>query len=107
MLDAITELLYLSVPCFCCPPGELWRLEDDTEGEDEPAHDGSAEARPRSHSPFSHFRVRAAYLRKSVSADDHLDFGSDFGSGSVVQGKSGHGAKGKLKRKFVSLCPLF
>lgn len=73
------------------------------DGEEEPLRGGSVEARPRSHSPFSHFRVRAAYLRKSVSADDHLDFGSDFSSGAVAPGKSGHGAKGKLKRKFVSL----
>lgn len=77
------------------------------EGEDEPVRGGSAEARPRSHSPFSHFRARAAYLRKSVSADDHLDFGSDFSSGPAAQGKLGHGAKGKLKRKFVSLSLQF
>lgn len=77
------------------------------EGEDEPVRGGSTEARPRSHSPFSHLRARAAYLRKSVSADDHLDFGSDFSSGAAAQGKSGHGAKGKLKRKFVSLSLLF
>lgn len=75
------------------------------EGEDEPEHGGSAEARPRSQSPFSHFRVRAAYLRKSVSADDHLDMGSDYSSGTAVEGKPGHGSKGKLKRKFVSLIP--
>lgn len=72
------------------------------EGEEEPVHSGSVEARRRSNSPFSHFRARAAYLRKSVSADDHLDFGSDFNSGALAQGKSGPGAKGKLKRKFVS-----
>lgn len=73
------------------------------EGEEEQERGGTAEARPRSHSPFSHFRARAAYLRKSVSADDNLDFGSDFASGAAAQGKLGHGAKGKLKRKFVSL----
>lgn len=77
------------------------------EGEDEPVSGGSVEARPRSHSPFSHFRARAAYLRKSVSADDHLDFGSDLSSGAATPGKSGHGAKGRLKRKFVSLCLQF
>lgn len=77
------------------------------EGEDEPAHGGCTEARPRSQSPFSHFRARAAYLRKSVSADDHLDMGSDYSSGTVVEGKPTRGNKGKLKRKFVSLISRF
>lgn len=71
------------------------------EGEDEPG--GCVEARPRSQSPFSHFRVRAAYLRKSVSADDHLDLGSDYSCGGAAEGKPSCGNKGKLKRKFVSL----
>lgn len=77
-------------------------MEDDMEGEDEPEHGGCTEARPRSQSPFSHFRARAAYLRKSVSADDHLDMGLDYSSGTAVEGKPTRG-KGKLKRKFVSL----
>lgn len=76
------------------------------EGEDEPEHGGCTEARPRSQSPFSHFRARAAYLRKSVSADDHLDMGSDYCSGPAVEGKPTRG-KGKLKRKFVSLMTHF
>lgn len=75
------------------------------EGEDEPEHGGCIEARPRSQSPFSHFRARAAYLRKSVSADDNLDIGSDYSSGTVVECKPTRGSKGKLKRKFVSLIP--
>lgn len=75
------------------------------EGEDE--HGGCTEARPRSQSPFSHFRARAAYLRKSVSADDHLDMGLDYGSGTAVEGKPTRGSKGKLKRKFVSWIPCF
>lgn len=87
--------------------GELWRLEDDMEGEDESEHGGCTEARPRSQSPFSHFRARAAYLRKSVSADDHLDMGSDYGSGTAAEGKPSRGSKGKLKRKFVSLVSHF
>ncbi|XP_059180611.1 ankyrin-repeat and fibronectin type III domain-containing 1 [Centropristis striata] len=86
--------------CTLPPAGELWRLEDDMEGEDEPERGGCTEARPRSQSPFSHFRARAAYLRKSVSADDHLDIGSDFTSGTAVEGKPTRGGKGKLKRKF-------
>ncbi|XP_026206829.1 ankyrin repeat and fibronectin type-III domain-containing protein 1 isoform X1 [Anabas testudineus] len=86
--------------CTLPPAGELWRLEDDMEGEDESEHAGCSEARPRSQSPFSHFRARAAYLRKSVSADDHLDMGSDYGLGSAAEGKPSRGSKGKLKRKF-------
>lgn len=75
------------------------------EGEDDPERGGCPETCPHSQSPFSHFRVRAAYLRKSVSADDHLDLGSDYSSGTVVDGKPSRGSKGKLKRKFVSyLC---
>lgn len=77
------------------------------EGEDESEHAGCSEARPRSQSPFSHFRARAAYLRKSVSADDHLDMGSDYGLGSAAEGKPSRGSKGKLKRKFVSMISHF
>lgn len=86
----------------CTHAGELWRLEDDMEGEDDLECSSCAENCPRSQSPFSHFRARAAYLRKSISADDHLDMGSDYSSGASVEGKSSRGAKGKLKRKFVS-----
>ena len=82
--------------------GELWRLEDDMDCDDEPEHGGCTHARPRSQSPFSHFRARAAYLRKSVSADDHLDMGVDESSGTAGEGKPSRGSKGKLKRKFVS-----
>lgn len=72
------------------------------EGEDDLDHSSCAENRPRSQSPFSHFRARAAYLRKSISADDHLDMGPDYSGGAGVEGKSSSGTKGKLKRKFVS-----
>ncbi|XP_069011849.1 ankyrin repeat and fibronectin type-III domain-containing protein 1 isoform X1 [Embiotoca jacksoni] len=86
-----------SKACTLPPAGELWRLEDDMEGDGDT---GCTEARLRSQSPFSHFQARAAYLRKSVSADDHLDMGSDYGSGTAAEGKPGRGSKGKLKRKF-------
>lgn len=99
--------LSFSVPPFHPPPGELWRLEDDMEGEEEPGRGGCAEVRPRSQSPFSHFRARAAYLRKSLSVDDHLGLGSDYGSGIAAEGKASRGSKGKLKRKFVSLISCF
>lgn len=72
------------------------------EGEDDLERSGSAETHPRSQSPFSHFRARAAYLRKSISADDHLDIGSDYNCGAGLEGKASRGAKDKLKRKFVS-----
>ncbi|XP_023196155.1 ankyrin repeat and fibronectin type-III domain-containing protein 1-like isoform X1 [Xiphophorus maculatus] len=84
-----------SKACTLPPAGELWRLEDDVEGDDETEQSGSTEARPLSQSPFSHFRARAAYLRKSMSADDHLDMGLDYSSA-----KTAHSNKGKLKRKF-------
>jgi len=77
------------------------------EGGDDPEPAGCAAARPRSQSPFSHFRARAAYLRKSVSADDHLDAGSDSGSPAAVESKPTRSGKGKLKRKFVSFLYLF
>lgn len=76
------------------------------EGDDETEHSGCTAARPRSQSPFSHFRARAAYLRKSVSADDHLDMGSDYSSGTAVEEKPTRSSKGKLKRKFVSFDSL-
>ncbi|XP_072311694.1 ankyrin repeat and fibronectin type-III domain-containing protein 1 [Eucyclogobius newberryi] len=86
--------------CTLPPAGELWRLEDDMEAEDESDKRGpTPEHRPRSQSPFSHFRARAAYLRKSVSADDHLDIGSEYAPVAAAEGKPSR-AKGKLKRKF-------
>ncbi|MEQ2181829.1 hypothetical protein GOODEAATRI_015617, partial [Goodea atripinnis] len=91
-----------SKACTLPPAGELWRLEDDMEGDDETDQSGCKEVRPRSQSPFSHFRARAAYLRKSMSADDHLDMGLDYSSGRTAEGKSTRSNKGKLKRKFVS-----
>lgn len=76
------------------------------ESDDETDQSGCAEHRPRSQSPFSHFRARAAYLRKSMSADDHLDMSVDYGPGKTVEGKPARGNKGKLKRKFVSIILL-
>lgn len=72
------------------------------EGEDDLEHSGCTENRLRSQSPFCHFRARAVYLRKSISADNHLDMGSDYSCGAGVEDKSSRGTKGKLKRKFVS-----
>ncbi|XP_028332922.1 ankyrin repeat and fibronectin type-III domain-containing protein 1 isoform X2 [Gouania willdenowi] len=88
--------------CTLPPAGELWRLEDDMDTGDETGNGGCTEARPRSQSPFSHFRARAAYLRKSVSADDHLDTGSDHSSGAAVEAVEAKPTtrRGKLKRKF-------
>ncbi|XP_029703127.1 ankyrin repeat and fibronectin type-III domain-containing protein 1 isoform X3 [Takifugu rubripes] len=70
------------------------------EGDDDLERSGCAETHPRSQSPFSHFRARASYLRKSISADDHLDMGSDYNCGAGLEGKASRGAKDKLKRKF-------
>ena len=64
-----------------------------------PGRGGGAcpEPRPRSQSPFSQLRARAAYLRKSLSVDDHLGVASEPGAH-----RQPRAAKGKLKRKFVS-----
>ncbi|KAG7491996.1 hypothetical protein MATL_G00010500 [Megalops atlanticus] len=85
--------------CTLPPAGEAWRLEDDEEDDgEEEAGRLRAEARPRSQSPFSHFRSRAAYLRKSISVDDHLGM-VEYGT-PPAEGKSHRSGKGKLKRKF-------
>ncbi|KAG1944500.1 ankyrin repeat and fibronectin type-III domain-containing protein [Pimephales promelas] len=81
--------------CTLPPAGEMWRLEDENERDVAP---GGVDLRPRSQSPFSHFRRRAAYLRKSMSADDHLG-DSEFES-AQPEGRSLADPKVKLKRKF-------
>ncbi|XP_030196849.1 uncharacterized protein ankfn1b [Gadus morhua] len=88
--------------CTLPPAGELWRLEDDgevasmMEGAGPGRGDGACpEPRPRSQSPFSQLRARAAYLRKSLSVDDHLGVASEPGTH-----RQPRAAKGKLKRKF-------
>lgn len=77
----------------------MWQLEDENERDIAP---GAVDLRPRSQSPFSHFRRRAAYLRKSMSADDHLG-DSEFESAQPER-RSLADPKVKLKRKFVSTC---
>ncbi|XP_076154939.1 ankyrin repeat and fibronectin type-III domain-containing protein 1, partial [Alosa pseudoharengus] len=86
-----------SKACTLPSPGELWRLEDDDD-EREEAQRVCVESRPRSQSPFSHFRSRAAYLRKSVSVDDQLG-GIDIDH-TQAEGKGQRSGKNKLKRKF-------
>ncbi|XP_067291110.1 ankyrin repeat and fibronectin type-III domain-containing protein 1 isoform X2 [Pseudorasbora parva] len=81
--------------CTLPPAGEMWRLEDENEGDVAP---GAVDLRPRSQSPFSRFRRRAAYLRKSISADDHLG-DSEFES-AQPDGRTFADPKVKLKRKF-------
>ncbi|XP_017209464.1 ankyrin repeat and fibronectin type-III domain-containing protein 1 isoform X2 [Danio rerio] len=81
--------------CTIPPAGEMWRLEDESEADMAP---GAVDLRPRSQSPFSHFRRRAAYLRKSISADDHL-VDSEFQS-IQTEDRSSADPKAKLKRKF-------
>ncbi|XP_076842957.1 ankyrin repeat and fibronectin type-III domain-containing protein 1 isoform X2 [Brachyhypopomus gauderio] len=84
--------------CTLPPTGGAWQLEDDNEGGGQQGGTGLVEPRPRSQSPFSHFRSRAAYLRKSVSVDDQLG-GSEYDS-THTEGRLSHSGKGKLKRKF-------
>ncbi|KAG5262388.1 hypothetical protein AALO_G00274620 [Alosa alosa] len=86
-----------SKACTLPSPGELWRLEDDDD-EREEAQRVCVESPPRSQSPFSHFRSRAAYLRKSVSVDDQLG-GNDIDH-TQAEGKGQRSGKNKLKRKF-------
>ncbi|XP_056593915.1 ankyrin repeat and fibronectin type-III domain-containing protein 1 isoform X1 [Triplophysa dalaica] len=81
--------------CTLPSAGELWRLEDETEGG---VTTGAIDLRPRSQSPFSHFRRRAAYLRKSMSADDNLD--DSVFEPTQTEGRSLTDPKVKLKRKF-------
>ncbi|XP_016327393.1 ankyrin repeat and fibronectin type-III domain-containing protein 1-like [Sinocyclocheilus anshuiensis] len=81
--------------CTLPPAGEMWRLEDENEAEVAP---GAVDPRPRSQSPFSHFRRRAAYLRKSISADDHL--GESEFEPAQPERRSFADPKVKLKRKF-------
>uniref|UniRef100_A0A9J8C5J7 Fibronectin type-III domain-containing protein n=1 Tax=Cyprinus carpio carpio TaxID=630221 RepID=A0A9J8C5J7_CYPCA len=73
----------------------MWRLEDENEADFAP---GAVDPRPRSQSPFSHFRRRAAYLRKSISADDHL--GESEFEPAPPERRSFADPKVKLKRKF-------
>ncbi|KAI1896239.1 hypothetical protein AGOR_G00092760 [Albula goreensis] len=91
--------------CTLPPAGEAWRLEDDDDEAEEETGHLRAEGRPRSQSPFSHFRSRAAYLRKSISVDDHLGM-VEYGA-PPPEGKSHRSNKGKLKRKFVSHTSCF
>ncbi|KAL6488162.1 hypothetical protein MHYP_G00019030 [Metynnis hypsauchen] len=78
--------------------GDAWWLEDDKEMEPQEAGLCRVELRPRSQSPFSHFRSRTAYLRKSVSVDGQLGV-SEYDS-THTEGRSSRITKGKLKRKF-------
>ncbi|MGH0135156.1 UNVERIFIED_CONTAM: hypothetical protein FKN15_043428 [Acipenser sinensis] len=84
--------------CTLPSAGEVWRLEDDDDDDEEHSvvQRGRAEPRPRSQSPFSHFRSRP-YLQKSISVDDNLGM-VEFGTPNP--GNKAERAKGKLKRKF-------
>ncbi|KAI4889251.1 hypothetical protein NFI96_006109 [Prochilodus magdalenae] len=88
---------HLSAPTLP-PAGDAWRLEDDKEVEPQEAGLSGVELRPRSQSPFSHFRSRSAYLRKSVSVDGQLGV-AEFDS-THSEGRGSRNGKGKLKRKF-------
>ncbi|KAA0705063.1 hypothetical protein E1301_Tti017848 [Triplophysa tibetana] len=81
--------------CTLPSAGEMWRLEDETEGG---VTTGAVDLRPLSQSPFSHFSRRAAYLRKSMSADDSLD--DSVFEPTQTEGRSLADPKVKLKRKF-------
>ncbi|XP_028845855.1 ankyrin repeat and fibronectin type-III domain-containing protein 1 isoform X2 [Denticeps clupeoides] len=86
-----------SKACTLPPAGDLWRLEDEEDDTEVESRRG-CETRLRSHSPFSHFRSRTSYLRKSVSVDDQL--GTTNCGPAHAEGRGLHGGKSKLKRKF-------
>lgn len=79
-----------------CSPGEAWRLEDDcTDPPRDPQLGTAVED-----APFSYFRTRSFYMRKSLSVDNHL--GSLSYAVHPVETKAER-VKTKLRRQFVSI----
>lgn len=78
------------------PPGDAWRLEDDCSEPPGAPRLGTAVE----DAPFSYFRTRSFYMRKSLSVDNHL--GSL--SYAVHPGESkAERVRTKLRRQFVSM----
>lgn len=79
-----------------CSPGEAWRLEDDcTDPPRDPQLGTAVED-----APFSYFRSRSFYMRKSLSVDNHL--GSLSYAVHPAETKAER-VKTKLRRQFVSI----
>lgn len=79
-----------------CSPGEAWRLEDDcTDPPRDPQLGTAVED-----APFSYFRTRSFYMRKSLSVDNHL--GSLSYAVHPAETKAER-VKTKLRRQFVSI----
>lgn len=80
--------------------GEAWRLEDDCSEPPRAPQLGTAVE----DAPFSYFRSRSFYMRKSLSVDNHL--GSLSYAVHPAESKAER-VRTKLRRQFVStgLCP--
>lgn len=78
-----------------CSPGEAWRLEDDCADPPRDPQLGTAVE----DAPFSYFRTRSFYMRKSLSVDNHL--GTLGYAVHPVETKAER-VKTKLRRQFVS-----
>lgn len=79
-----------------CSPGEAWRLEDDcTDPPRDPQLSTAVED-----APFSYFRTRSFYMRKSLSVDNHLGTLSYAVHPAETKAER---VKTKLRRQFVSI----
>lgn len=76
--------------------GEAWRLEDDCT---DPRQDTQLSTAVED-APFSYFRTRSFYMRKSLSVDNHL--GSLSYAVHPAETKAER-VKTKLRRQFVSI----
>ncbi|XP_031451243.1 uncharacterized protein LOC116230308 [Phasianus colchicus] len=85
--------------CTVPSAGDAWRLEDD--GMDPP---GDAPLQPQlrtavEDAPFSHFRMRSFYMRKSLSVDNHL---GSLGYAVHPAETKAERVRTRLRRQFVS-----
>jgi len=79
-----------------CSPGEAWRLEDDCADPPRDPQLGTAVE----DAPFSYFRTRSFYMRKSLSVDNHL---GSLGYAVHPAETKAERVKTKLRRQFVSI----
>lgn len=80
---------------FCGPPGDAWRLEDDCAEPPSAPRLGTAVE----DAPFSYFRTRSFYMRKSLSVDNHLGALSYAVHPAETKAER---VRTKLRRQFVS-----
>lgn len=97
--QGVSTALTDSCPSVPLSPGDAWRLEDD--GMDPP---GDAPLQPQlrtavEDAPFSHFRMRSFYMRKSLSVDNHL---GSLGYAVHPAETKAERVRTRLRRQFVS-----